>query len=542
MRTRMSWNSKYLGACAALAGVAALEGLYGCAGDDGVESFVEENVGEISEAVGEDSDFTPSVCPTAPTCNSSIATVVEPSLIVRRTITHAAMLDANFSLSAVLQQLINQAGATTETPTELYRRLWDTYASSSTQFNEPYAPHCSASANGYPLDCPRPGDSTNAVTGLPGHFRPVALVNRFDLTPLDGSNCGEYRIVYWSNGSSNTGTIIFEAQIPNPNPTCGVEACRPIADFWKSLAGLDEATLGAKLQSFYFTGLPGFRPAIEVRNYGLGATGSTYGASGGQIRTNTISSAGPWQLREFHLGLNTSGVIKLFMQPVTVKNNPFGDLFNIASANANASAFRADFTLGTTTSQVTALAAPNLNNISMNILNQYNSFQSTSQNSAPNNYLTSLPAGASNAFTAAITADVPVSSSLTPNNIVDRATTQSCAGCHLISNDRPLGGGLTWPPSGADGSQFVHIGDSGGISDALKCVFLPHRQRILSKFEQSCGTMPAAIIPSGCQSFGNLFAPQNPSSAQISSSAKSARATASPSTPVGTLGGGSSVN
>ena len=32
--------------------------------------------------------------------------------------------------------------------------------------------------------------------GAPDFFAPVALVNRFDLTPSDRSTCGEYRIVY----------------------------------------------------------------------------------------------------------------------------------------------------------------------------------------------------------------------------------------------------------------------------------------------------------------------------------------------------------
>lgn len=521
--------------------------LYGCAGDSGTE-----RAGEAEQALTPEIDrpilIDPEPLCAENLCDPTINASVEPSLVVLRSSGHAGILDQHFNLAAVLQQLLTQSGVTGETPTELLRRLWDTYNDPpNARFTESFAPHCGASQNGYPLDCPRTGDGdlADAIGGaFPSDFTPVALFNRFDLAPLDGSHCGEYRIVFWTNGTPNFGTVIFEAQMPNPHPECGVEACRPIAEFWQGLAAAkDEAALGAALRSFYFDGLPGFRPAIHINNYGLDAkSAGGYGASGGQVRVNTISS-GPWQLREMHLARASSVLAtteeataikrprtRLFFQPVTVKNNPFGDLFDINSPLPTASAFRADFTSGGASSQVAQLAASNVNLIGMSILDAYNAGQSTSQNvgGTPDDYLQNLPPGANNAFTQAISAAVPAGAGLTPDNIVDRATTQSCGGCHQISNNRDLGGGLTWPSSGTPSfGAFVHVGPAGDISEALHCVFLPHRQSVLSGFLQACGVNPPAIIPPDCGP-GVAAATSAPSSA----SAK----------PGATLGGGSSVN
>lgn len=80
-----------------------------------------------------------------------------------------------------------------------------------------------------------------------------------------------------------------------------------------------------------------------------------------------------------------------------------------------------------------------------------------------------------NAIQAKLTA---IGSTLTVNNILDRATTQTCGGCHQLSNGAPLGGGLTWPSSGF----FVHVDESGFLSQALTGTFLPHRKTVLEKF------------------------------------------------------------
>jgi hypothetical protein len=70
--------------------------------------------------------------------------------------------------------------------------------------------------------------------------------------------------------------------------------------------------------------------------------------------------------------------------------------------------------------------------------------------------------------------------------ILDRATTQSCAGCHapkdLIGEDRSIGCGLVWP----DSIGTVHVTEKGELSSALKEVFLPHRAKVLETYLQPC--------------------------------------------------------
>jgi hypothetical protein len=82
---------------------------------------------------------------------------------------------------------------------------------------------------------------------------------------------------------------------------------------------------------------------------------------------------------------------------------------------------------------------------------------------------------------------------LSPNDLVIRAQTQTCAGCHQLSVGAQLGGGVgSWPatlgftheklampePNGPDGPRYQ-------ISDALKCVFLPFRKHVIETFLQS---------------------------------------------------------
>ncbi|HSN99683.1 MAG TPA: hypothetical protein VLS89_15415 [Candidatus Nanopelagicales bacterium] len=268
-----------IGVLAAIAGAALLEGAYGCATDEELESFIEENVGEVSEAIidEESETSTGGSCPTAPACNAGLTVNTTPSLVVTRQ-THASLLDTHFSLDAVLGRILNQANVGTQTATNLYQRLWDTQSTStSAKFTESFQPHCTDNGqaiNGFPIDC-RSAES-GLKNGTPSQFIPVALFNRFDLAPVSGSHCGEYRIVYSLTGSTNF--IIFEAQLPNPNPSCGIEACRPVANFWRNLSSISDATtLGNELRNFYFTGLSGFRPVIHPQNYGLGASGGFYG-------------------------------------------------------------------------------------------------------------------------------------------------------------------------------------------------------------------------------------------------------------------------
>jgi len=78
-------------------------------------------------------------------------------------------------------------------------------------------------------------------------------------------------------------------------------------------------------------------------------------------------------------------------------------------------------------------------------------------------------------------------------NVTARATTQTCAGCHELSNDAPLGGGLVWPRS----LGFVHIDETRALSPALTTRFLPRRKVVLESFINAACTPAAGAAAKG---------------------------------------------
>ncbi len=467
----------------------------------------------------------PTIC-AQPMCDPSRNIDQRPSLLLTRSDPNGAkILDIHFALSAVLHQLIIKGGAQ-QSANELFRRLWDTQNSDAGgTFNEAFQPHCDdngSTINGFPIDCPRP--EGNLTTLNTSSFIPVAVFNRFDLAANDGSHCGEYRIIYAQNdGPSGRNFVIFEGQLPNPNPQCGVDACRPIAEFWANLpnSSVDPVLLGQELEDFYFDGLPGFGPVITPKNYGLGSKGGSYGHSGGQVRTNQFGGSQQWQLREFQLARHCMTIMaplnelsiadkkipkpigkkicKLVFNPVTVKDNPFGELFDGSNTDPRATAFQTAFVSASGgASTVERLAADSLMGIGLGTADAFNGGQSTSQPffGDPDDYVAQLNNSAPNSFTAAIDTELDnifgSPSPLTAQNIAARALTQSCAGCHQLSNGADLGAGLTWPASGF----FVHVQESGAVSSALSTVFLPHREQVLEAYLQACNiTAPPAGGP-----------------------------------------------
>lgn len=398
---------------------------------------------------------------------------------------------SRFPLRRVFDQLVSLSATGLPAPIELYQQMWDTLdVKAAAKF--PAAPHCNdvipPSTNGFPIECPRP--ESVLKNSAPKVFEPVALFNRFDLAPPDGAHCGEYRIVYAMTGAPGRNFVIFEGILPNPKPTCGLEACRPVVDFWEKMSSFDPTTaagqldLANALDAFYFKGLPGFEPVVHPDHYGNGGGGG-YGANGrGQIRVNMFAGA-QWQLREYVLTSRCrTGLCPLVLRPVTVKGNPFAELFDPGSALSRAPAFQAAFP-GT----VHMLSVGSLNQISMSIKDVFNAGESNAQNFFENYDVQLAPP---NAFASAIAA-ASTDPTLTATDLAKRATTQSCAGCHQLSNGAALGGGLTWPNS----LGFVHVDENSELSAALWCEFLPARKAVLDGFAASPMRMcpPRIITP-----------------------------------------------
>jgi len=371
---------------------------------------------------------------------------------------------ANFSFQRVMNA-ITTSGHATNTSLAMYQAWMATFANCTDPKIDP---------NGYGIKCPRIESTLGSINPFQPtgpHFTPVALANRFDLAPRSGADCGEYRVVFALQGGNGRAFIIFEGRLPNPTPASGISGCAPVADFWAQLSTDPSATSrAAKLDNFYFTGLPGFEPVVAASHYGLANTISTNARNKGQIRTNMFVQNQQWQLREFQLSkpCAANASCTLSVEHVTAKVNPANELFT--GTHANAPAFQSAFL-----TQIPALSASTAATIGMTNGNNFNEFESVSQGSTDVLYANFTQAS----FQAQIAAQL-TGSSLTVQNILDRATTQTCAGCHQLSSGghAQLGGGVVWPAS----LGFVQISETSQLSPALTTSFLPHRSTVLTAF------------------------------------------------------------
>lgn len=360
-----------------------------------------------------------------------------------------------FTLARTLNQIRTLAGTTTSLST-----LW-------AQWRGTFNQNC-------PIEQPcRPTVRDDLAAFDPSargfQFEPVAVFNRFDLAPSDGANCGEYRIVYAAdqNAGVGRGFLIFEGRLANPQPRDGIKGCLDVANFWADLAtDPDPATRGSKLEKFFYVGLPGFDPVVHPANYGL----ETDGVRRGQIRTDYFFD-GVWNLREFQLRRPTFCSINNCFQveQVKVKENPSNTLFS--GSTSDALAFQASL-IG----QIPRLSAATPSEISMSTPNEFNTFESISQNSDMDYDLFASPT---------FRAQVEVASAtFTASELFLRTTTQTCAGCHQLSPDDCIGPGacppgIRWPDKS---ERFVHVNETGTLSEALLTEFLPFRLGILSAF------------------------------------------------------------
>ncbi|WP_437967473.1 hypothetical protein WMF04_49355 [Sorangium sp. So ce260] len=481
---------------AAVMCAAASVSLGACGGTDPVGDDVVA-AGEAQELTGESAE--------ALTCPASVPLIdIRKSLIVTKETDPNVLLE--FPLSFVLQRLIDSVGSD-QAPLELYQRWWDTQNDAQNAvFQDADAIHCDdvtdsngvAQLNGFPYTCPRAEGalaSSDPFNPAGDDFmEPVALVNRFDLAPEDGSHCGEYRIIYAKkSGETNIfdrNFIIFEGQLPNPNPECGVAACLPVAEFWANLSTLTETQRATALEGFYFFGLPGFAPVIQASNFMVGT---------GQIRTNQFMGF-PWVLREFKLDVGTDSVdssTRLFVEPVTVKDNPFAPLFSTTfdPNDPRGGVFQSSFL-----DAIDGLVplGDEENDISLGTLPNPDFFNSgESKVDTSNDYKEHLTGNTAfildieGALAPILQARSLPPGMVTAENVADRATTQSCAGCHQLSSGDNLGGLHVWPANSTQSNApnaFVHVDELGQISAPLQWKFLPHRAQVLESFieEKSC--------------------------------------------------------
>lgn len=325
----------------------------------------------------------------------------------------------------------------------------------------------------------------------PVQFKPVAIVNRFDLAPKNGDTCGEYRIIYAMSSThpevGGRAFIIFEAALPNPDPAKGIKGCLPVAQFWQGLSNLTSSrALADALEKFYYLGtaIAGVGPAVDIHNYGHSVFDGTEHPPGpGQIRTNMFISSfiapSQWHLREFTTHEDCFPGCAASLRMVTTSNNPANTLFEGTAERSGA--FRTAFRR-----QVGALSSSDPATIGMFTARPYLTAESVSQPDGRAGETSVRYASlAGTKITTAVNAElVKRKSSLTATNIFDRATTQTCAGCHQLSNNADLGNNVRWPQS----LGFVHVDEQRNLSPALTTTFLPHRLTVLEKFiNKNCG-------------------------------------------------------
>jgi len=397
---------------------------------------------------------------------------------------------APFRFERVLDALVARSNVPGMTAEKLFRQWFDTQ--NPKPGLDASMPHCNdemtngkPSLNGFQQACPADGGFLANAPFQPDELIPIAITNRFD--QATGANCGQYRIAYAlkRGAPQDTFHVIFEAALPNPDPSGDLASCRPVAQFWADLSGIasrDERRV--RLEQFFFEGLDGFAPVFDPDNYHIAPAG---------IRTLQLTA--PQNLLHFFQyrlirECGSASSCKLYMKPDVLENTVFGGLFDAHVTTPQAVAFREDFV-----KQVKTLVIPNVNLYTLNIPAQFlvPDTQPTLEDEQPS-FVGAFTAGLSTtaglAFRDAIEAESrKAGSTLGANLILTRVITQNCAGCHF--GGIPVGDGINFPLAIRDFQQVTEdqiITGEGGpasrfaISGAMSQVFIPHRMQILRDY------------------------------------------------------------
>lgn len=424
-----------------------------------------------------------------------------------------ASLSAPFSFSKTMNQIVSTAGGAETTSELMLQSMIDSFAESS--FDHPVSGKA-IKVTARPLESAIiPADMLNPDS--PDGMIPVGLFNRFDLAPADGSNCGEYRIVYTKNSSGplDRMTMIFEARVPNPNPSQGIAGCAPITDFWaEHSADTSPAQTVTELEKLYYHGIAGVEPIVNAENYGLPM---------GQLRVNLFKTPNPitvrWSLREFLVNFDESG--RAIFKPEPVDDSPTAALFRAAAElpdgfdETDLNDFRNTFLgqplcnlVNPDRFNIDASAADIINGISAGFPRKYNDFESISQEDEDN------PANITDEqLLEEVETHLAVLSELTGVSaiqLMNRAGTMTCGGCHQFSANKDLGNEAIWPAS----LNFVHIDEGGNLSPLLTDVFIPNRIRIAEHFRKNRTPFQQPVMP--CP--GAVSEPENVTIPEITTS------------------------
>jgi hypothetical protein len=138
---------------------------------------------------------------------------------------------------------------------------------------------------------PWPKDANGKLDLTKAPLRLLAIVNRMDLRNLAQGNAGEGRFVFGvvdRSGNPLSFTVILEYKLPATT----VEEATSWANAWHGLGALTPGS------AEYNAALQAVTDRFARKN---AAPGRPNGSAIGQIRTNEIALAAPWELREFRI-------------------------------------------------------------------------------------------------------------------------------------------------------------------------------------------------------------------------------------------------
>lgn len=323
------------------------------------------------------------------------------------------------------------------------------------------------------------GAARQTLIGRWSAARPIAIVNRFDLAPAGYATCGESRLIFSRRTERGPKYhVAVEVAVPNPRPAAGAAGCREVAAFWWDLAKIDDpAVRRERLERLFFSGFgplpPLFEPAAFERH--------------GRIRTIEISN-GPPVFRQFAMRRSWAAAKRgaATLVRVPLDNTPAARFFDATPPSAAVASFRREFLR-----QIPSLALPDVARYSMNIDPAY--CVSDAGATIPDfNYRLPfrrlLRTADGGQFRDAMLAELAkIGSTLTPEEVIDRAETQNCGGCH--GKHGPVGEGVVFPQAFENGEQIADDSLPGPLrfSPALQDVFLPYRVQLLYDYLHQSG-------------------------------------------------------
>jgi hypothetical protein len=249
-----------------------------------------------------------------------------------------------------------------------------------------------------------------------------------------------------------------------------------VATFWQQLAATPSGeTRSRQLERFFFEGLPAVGPALDRRTF----------EQSGRIRTSAISIARP-KFAQFearhHCAPGQPCAVQL--KRVSLDNTPDAELFDASSEDERAASFRNEFLR-----EVQSLSPGDVNRYSMKTDRRYSVSDFERITPAFNYRLPfqrSQRTEAGREFRKRIATQLAqMGSPLTPEDIINRAETQNCMGCH--GKPGPVGGNVTFPKASENGAHVIDesMNEPARLSTAEQDVFVPFRIAFLRQYVES---------------------------------------------------------